>query len=225
MRYLSAGQFQGLIEGADLLRADRHGPKVYQAANGRIIKLFRVKQWWSSSMLYPYSIRFRRNSRRLQARGVRCVTVDEIFYCRAIRRHGVIYQRLDGVPLDSLLDGDDERARRVFLEYAGFIAQLHALRIYFRSLHPGNILLLPDGGYGLIDIGDMRFPRLPLRLDQRRRNFRHLLRSVEFRSALRYHRGEDFVDAYLDASGLDGALRDRLREDLIKDLPATPVAS
>lgn len=217
MRYLSAAQYQELIDGASLLRADKHGPKVYQGRDGRIIKLFRVKHWWSSSMFYPYSIRFRRNSRRLQARGFRCVSVDEIFYCRAVRRHGVIYRRLDGEPLDSLLLADDEKAARVYREYAAFIAQLHARRVYFRSLHPGNILLMPDGGYGLIDIGDMRFPHTAVRLDQRRRNFRHLLRSAEFRDALRHHRAEDFIDAYLDATGLAAGPRRKLRAALSGD--------
>lgn len=225
MQHLSASQYQELIEGAELLRADRHGPKVYKGADGRIIKLFRVKHWWSSSVFYPYSLRFLRNSERLRERGVPCVTVDEVFHCRAIHRHGVIYQRLDGAPLDVLLDGDDEGARQVFREYAAFIARLHAQRIYFRSLHPGNILLLPDGSYGLIDVGDMRFPHLPLRNDQRRRNFRHLLRSAEFRAALRHHRGEDFVDAYLGATGLEGGRLARLRAALIRDFAGTPVAS
>ena len=65
MRLLSAEQYGALIAGAEMLRADRHGPKVYETTDGRIVKLFRVKRWWSSSMLYPYSLRFRRNSRRL----------------------------------------------------------------------------------------------------------------------------------------------------------------
>lgn len=217
MRYLSAKQYEQLITGAELLRADRHGPKVYQTVDGRIVKLFRVKHWWSSSMLYPYSIRFRRNSRRLQARGFRCVSVDEIFYCRAIRRHGVIYRRMEGRPVDALLGGDTTTADPVYREYAAFIADLHARRIYFRSLHPGNVLQIPGGGYGLIDIGDMRFPRLPLRLEQRRRNFRHLLRSAEFGEALQHHSAEDFIDAYLDAAKLSAAQSRKLRAQLVDD--------
>ena len=225
MRLLSAGQYEALIANAEVLRADTFGPKVYETTDGRIVKLFRVKRWWSSSMLYPYSLRFRRNSRRLQRRGYPCVTVDDIFYCHAVRRHGIIYRKLVGKLLDGLLCAADAEAARVYTEYAAFIAALHADRIYFRSLHPGNVLLMEDGRYGLIDIGDMTFPRLPLRIDQRRRNFRHLLRSAEFRAALRFHRGEDFIDAYLDAARLGDAPRQRLRAGLLSDLAGTPIAS
>ena len=217
MRFLTAEKYAALIKGATLLREDGFGPKVYEARDGRIIKLFRVKRWWSSSMLYPYSLRFRRNSRRLQRRGYRCVTVDEIFYSHAVCRHGIIYRKMHGEPLDALLCGQDARGARVFREYAAYVARLHADRIYFRSLHPGNVLLLADGDYGLIDVGDMRFPWFALTLDRRRRNFRHLLRSVEFQEALQHHQGDSFIDAYLDASGLDAGTAHQLRGLLSSD--------
>jgi hypothetical protein len=225
MRYISLNRYQALIAGGELLREDLFGPKVYQTADGRIVKLFRVKHWWSSSMLYPYSIRFRRNSRRLKRRGFRCVTVDETFYCRAIRRHGVIYRRLDGKPLDRLLVKAGEQADRLYLAYAAFIALLHARRIYFRSLHPGNVLLLPDNEFGLIDIGDMRYPLRALTVGQRRRNLRHLLRSAEFRGVLQHHRGEDFVDAYLEAAQLPGDTAGELRAGLLDDFERAAATS
>ena len=218
LRYLNARQYRKLIDGAKLLRADRYGPKVYQTSDGRIIKLFRVKRWWSSSVLYPYSWRFLRNSRRLRARGIRCVDVEEIFYCRAIRRHGVIYRRLDGAPLDSILPTEGDKADAVFRDYAMFIARLHGARIYFRSLHPGNVLRLSDGSFGLIDIADMRFSRRKLTLRRRIRNFGHLLRSAEFQCALRHHAIEDFVDAYLSAVRLSPRASTKLRTGLLVDL-------
>jgi hypothetical protein len=217
MRLLSAEHYGALINGAALLRADRFGPKVYETVDGRIVKLFRVKRWWSSSMLFPYSLRFRRNSGRLQRRGYACVTVDEIFYCHAVRRHGIIYRKLEGQPLDGLLCATNAKASRVFAGYAALIAALHTDRIYFRSLHPGNVLMMPDGRYGLIDVGDMRFPLLPLTERQRRRNFSHLLRSVEFRDALQHHRGEDFIDAYFAGTRLTPRSTEALRAQLIKD--------
>ncbi len=103
MRLLNAAQFRVLLNGATLLREDTFGPKVYETTDGRIVKLFRIKRWWSSSVIYPYTLRFRRNSRRLQHRGYPCVTVDQVFYCHAVRRHGLVYRKLDGQPLDGLL--------------------------------------------------------------------------------------------------------------------------
>lgn len=225
MRLLTRTEYEQLIDGAELLRADGYGPKVYQTPGERIVKLFRVKRWWSSSMFYPYSLRFLRNSRRLKKRGIPCVDVEEVFYCHAIRRHGVIYHRLQGEPLDMLLGGDVEPAPQLYADYARFIADLHADRIYFRSLHPGNILRLPDGCFGLIDVGDMRFPLLPLTLGQRRRNFQHLLRSAEFADVLRHHPVNAFVDAYLGNSGLEKDASEDLRQKLITDFQVIEHAS
>jgi serine/threonine protein kinase len=220
MRFLDANEYQALIRGAKLLREDGYGPKVYQTPDGRIVKLFRVKRWLSSSVIYPYNLRFLHNSRRLQRMGIVCVEVDEVFYCHAIRRHGLVYRRLDGRPLDELLVSADERARELFREYAEFIAMLHTRRIYFRSLHPGNILLLPQGGFGLIDVADMRFPRSPLSPARRRRNFQHMFRSVEFRNALDLLPGALFVTAYLEASDLGFAAKASLGRQLLGDIEA-----
>jgi hypothetical protein len=45
---------------------------------------------------------------------------------------------------------------------ARFIRHLHRQGVYFRSLHLGNILQLPGGNYGLIDILDLQHKRRPL---------------------------------------------------------------
>lgn len=225
MRFLSASEFQALIEGAELLREDGYGPKVYLAPDGRIVKLFRIKRWLSSSVLYPYNLRFLRNSQRLQRMEIECVDVEDIFYCHAIRRHGLIYRRLEGAPLDELLVSGDEKAHQLFRDYATFIAMLHSRRIYFRSLHPGNVLLLPGGDFGLIDVADMRFPWLPLSPSRRRRNFQHLFRSVEFKQALGVLPAEIFIAAYLDASDLGRAQQAELRRQLLGDIETLDISS
>lgn len=225
MRFLDAGEYQELIEGAELLREDAYGPKVYLAVDGRIVKLFRIKHWLSSSILYPYNLRFLRNTRRLQRMQIACVEVDETFYCHAIRRHGLIYRRLEGTPLDELLVSAGGWERQLFSEYAAFIAMLHARRIYFRSLHPGNILLLPDGGFGLIDVADMRFPWLSLSPSRRRRNFRHLFRSDEFRQALELLPGSLFITAYLEATDLNSTEKAMLGRQLLGDIRALEIPS
>ena len=224
MRFLAADEYQALIRDAELLREDGYGPKVYQTSDGRIVKLFRVKRWLSASVFYPYSLRFLHNSRRLRRMGIVCAEVDGVFYCHAIRRHGLVYRRLEGTPLDGLLVSTDPRARGLFADYAAFIAMLHARRIYFRSLHPGNILLLPEGGFGLIDVADMRFPWLPLSVARRRRNLRHAFRSEEFRLALRQLPAEVFVSAYLDAAGLGASQRENLQGQLLGDIAALDLA-
>jgi serine/threonine protein kinase len=225
MRFLDANDYQALIEGAKLLREDAYGPKVYQTADGRIVKLFRIKHWLSSSVLYPYNLRFLRNTRRLRHMRIVCVEVEDVFYCHTVRRHGLIYRRLEGTPLDELLVSADDRGRQLFSDYAAFIAMLHARRIYFRSLHPGNILLLPDGGFGLIDVADMRFPWFPLSALRRRRNFRHLFRSAEFKQALKRLPGALFITAYLEATDLAPTEKAMLGRQLLGDIEALDISS
>lgn len=225
MRFLDANEYQALLQGAALLREDGYGPKVYQTPDGLIVKLFRIKRWLSTSLVYPYSLRFLHNSRRLQRMGIVCVEVEDVFYCHAVRRHGLVYRRLDGTPLDELLVSADDQARQLFCDYAAFIAKLHAQRIYFRSLHPGNILLLPEGGFGLIDVADMRFPWLPLSPARRRRNFRHMFRSVEFKQALGVLPGALFVTAYLETTDLGPVEKTMLGRDLLSDIEALDIRS
>ena len=65
--------------------------------------------------------------------------------------------------------------------FGKFLAQLHDKKVYFRSLHLGNVLLMDDGEFALIDIADMRIYPSPLRNALRQRNLRHMQRYPEDR--------------------------------------------
>ena len=207
---MSLEEFARLTQGATELERDRRGVKVLLTHDRHIIKLIRIKRWFSLAAIYPYSLRFRRNARRLVTMGIHCVTVERVFYCHAIRRHGIIYPLLGGESLEKI-SGQDGISDDLFIRLAQFIALLHRKGIYFRSLHLGNILLLPQGGFGLIDVADMRFSRFPLRVDQRRRNFRHLLRNPEQRQAFTQFGLGRFLDLYIEASGLDEAAAEKIK--------------
>ncbi len=209
MQFMSGSEYARLTQGATELERDRHGVKVLLTPDGRVLKLIRVKRWLSLSTIYPYSLRFQRNARRLIAMGIPSVVVERVFYCHQTRRHGVIYPLLDGESLEkiALVDGLSEE---LFCKLAGFIAMLHARGVFFRSLHLGNILLLPDGGLGLIDVADMRFSPLPLRVDQRKRNFRHLLRNQNHRNIFVDFGLERFLRLYLEAAALSEAQSNRI---------------
>jgi hypothetical protein len=56
------------------------------------------------------------------------------------------------------------------------MAQLHEQGVYFRSLHLGNVLVLDDGEFGLIDLADMRIYPSSLSSSLRLRNLRHMQR-------------------------------------------------
>ncbi len=207
---VSQQEYTDISRGARELERDRFGVKVLLRPDNRIIKLFRVKRLFSLSFLYPYSLRFWRNTRRLQRIGVRSVMVERLFYCYAIRRHGIIYPLLEGDTLADLFKDNPDRSD-LLERLAEYIAWLHAKGIYFRSLHLGNVLLLPDGGLGLIDVADMRFQCHSLSAGQRRRNFAHMLRRQEHREIFVRFGLERFIDRYLQAAKLTERQGEQLR--------------
>ena len=201
MFLMSEAEYRRLVEDARELERDGFGPKVFLLSDGRILKLFRVKRLLSLSLIYPYSLRFARNARRLNRMGIPAPRVERIFYCPAIRRHGILYPLVEGEPLTCLLQpaqGDEQLIEQV----AGFIAELHRRGVYFRSLHLGNLLRLPDGGLGLIDVADLRIYPRSLGLAARRRNFRHLFRLPAHRAVFEHFGMARFLECYSRAAGM-----------------------
>ena len=99
----------------------------------------------------------------------------------------------------------------MLLGFAGFVARLHRKGVYFRSLHLGNVLILPDTNFGLVDISDLRVRRRPLGLRARARNFRHLLRRVEDAALIEHIGSEEFFGEYCRHAGLDPLNCHRIR--------------
>ncbi len=201
MRFISGDEYQVLIQDAKVLERDTFGDKVLRRKDDRIIKLFRIKRLLSLSFIYPYSLRFSQNARQLNKLGVPSVEVEQLFYCSSFRRHGVVYPLLQGETLNHLLESEQNKDELMH-QLAQFIAELHRKKIYFRSLHLGNILQLLDGRLGLIDVADLSFNRFPLTLWQRRRNFRHLLRRPEHRALFEQFGLERFIEYYLYAANI-----------------------
>ena len=50
---LSKAALNQMIVGAKVLEADSYGAKVYMLQDGKILKLFRRKRWFSSALLRP----------------------------------------------------------------------------------------------------------------------------------------------------------------------------
>jgi hypothetical protein len=65
-------------------------------------------------------------------------------------------------------------------------------------LHFGNVLLCPDGRFGLIDISDMKVFPCPLAVRTRMRNFAHLFRYPDDLSILKDAGIQSFIDGYLE---------------------------
>lgn len=196
MRRLSAARYDHLITAARLIEADGHGPKVLRTPAGTVLKVFRRKRLVSSALWSPYALRFARNAAALRARGIVSVDVRSVWHCPARARHVVAYAFLGGHSVRERAASGAMNAA-TWADLGAFVAHLHARGVYFRSLHPGNVLVLEHGDFGLIDIADMTVhaKALPARL--RRRNFRPLLGDPLLRAEDAF---EALVSGYLRAT-------------------------
>jgi tRNA A-37 threonylcarbamoyl transferase component Bud32 len=204
LQALDLDRYQTLRAGATVLEADNSGDKVFRLADGTIFKLFRRKRLFSSALIYPYARRFVDNIRRLDALGIACPEIIAAYRVARIARDAVHYHPLAGETLRQIVAG---KSSLLLCDYAGlarqlgrFVARLHEVGVYFRSLHLGNVVLTPEGELGLIDVADLRFCRPPLRPALRKRNFRHLLRAPHDHDWLVEDDGTAFRAGYLASS-------------------------
>lgn len=207
---ITAVEFDAMREGARILESDRRGDKVLLTPDNRIIKLFYPRRLLTSARLYPYAFRFRNNAKHLLSLGINTVQCEQLRYDRSQHRHLVTYPLLAGTSLRECLEGNrcgDEDLEKL----AAYLATLHSKGILFRSIHLGNILVLEDGGFGLIDVADMTIRRWPLGLFRRARNFRHLLHDHRDREVLDRYGCKRFFLAYETAAGVSGLQRRLLR--------------
>ena len=212
-RSIAAAEFAQLRSGARVLEIDRRGEKVLLTPDNYIIKLFYPRRRISSALFYPYAYRFWNNAKRLHARGIRTIHCEQLRHDKANRRHIVIYPLLAGTTLRDCLTAGKCGAD-LLAKLAGFLACLHARGVLFRSIHLGNVLVLEDGEFGLIDIADMQLRPWSLGLDKRARNFRHLLHDRRDREILRGYGYARFLSEYEIAAGLSGH-RNRLLRALV----------
>jgi len=197
MQTVTQSEFEALIRGAKLIERDRHGPKVYETLDGKVIKLLRVKRWLSSNLLCPYAIRFKRNAGSLAVLGIPSLRVERVGHVPHIKRQMVIYPWLPGSPLrHALRDSPAQEAARLMRQAGSTIAKIHEKGVYFRSIHFGNLLIHDDEtGISLIDILDLAVLRKPLGFRRRLRNFCHMIRYEEDRASLIEH-WDHLLDGY-----------------------------
>ncbi|MFJ4196836.1 O-antigen ligase family protein [Pseudomonas sp. NPDC089534] len=191
---LSASGLQQLACDAQVIEEDGLGPKVLRLEDGSFLKLFRPRRWYTSGSFNPYSERFAVNTEQLRRMGIATPQVLDL-YRLDDGSSAVHYSPLPGHTLRQVLQGITAPAvRQALVERFGrFMAQLHERGVYFRSLHLGNVLVLEDGEFGLIDLADLRIYPSALSLSLRQRNLRHMQRyTVDKRWLF-----EDHLDALL----------------------------
>lgn len=197
----SRAEFDRLVAGAEVICTDRFGVKVYGLADGRMLKLFRRKRLLSSQIWAPYALRFARNAEVLKRRGFRTVEVESVARFPELDRDGVVYHPVSGSQLrECLARAGDGDGPALVDRFGRFVAELHGGGVQFRSLHLANVIVLDEGEFALIDISDMDCRRAGgLRVGDRCRNFRHITRYADDRTALSRWGEDRFGAAYFRA--------------------------
>ena len=177
MRKLTEVEYEVLFIGASVIERDTFGPKVLHLADGSYLKISRRRHMFSWSLCPPYSLKFAANAKILKCMGIPTVSILEIIKLPVPRKTAVQYIPLAGETIRDI-SRNGQLTKILLQKLAEFIRQLHRKGVYFRSLHFGNIVLTPEGNFGLIDIADMKFLGRILRKKEVVRNFRHMQRYV-----------------------------------------------
>lgn len=177
IKRLKQPALQTLTANARVIEEDGLGPKVLRLVDESFLKLFRPRRWYTSGSFNAYSERFAVNSERLRNMGFPTPQILDLYRLED-GSSAVHYTPLPGSTLRQVLQGiTAPDVRNALVERFGkFMAQLHEHGVYFRSLHLGNVLVLEDGEFGLIDVADLRIYPSSLSLSLRQRNLRHMQR-------------------------------------------------
>ncbi|MDZ7888480.1 MAG: lipopolysaccharide kinase InaA family protein [Pseudomonas sp.] len=175
MRIVTAQEMQCWLDSGKVLEQDARGPKVVALENGLFLKIFHTRRHPLLARLKPAARRFAENARCLNNLNIKTPLITDLFWLdKQAGLSGCLYQPLPGTSLEQIYMREPEQIHERLSALAAFIRELHRKRIYFRSLHLGNILLLPSGEFGLIDFLDMSRKRTPISAWRSTRNFAHL---------------------------------------------------
>ncbi|SEQ23891.1 hypothetical protein SAMN04244573_01250 [Azotobacter beijerinckii] len=182
MRIVSAQELEKWLGNGQVLEKDGRGPKVVALDDGRFLKIFHTRRHPLLARLQPAAQRFSRNAGQLGQRGIRTPQIVETFWLdRAAGLSACLYHPLPGISVEQLYRQAPQQIADLLPALAEFIRHLHERGIYFRSLHLGNIIRMPDGQFGLIDILDLRCRQGALSAWLVRRNLCHLRHYLERR--------------------------------------------
>jgi len=199
---LSTTQFAALLQGATPIESDRYGLKVARLTNGDFLKIYRRKRFFSRALWSPPARRFAKHASQLRALGFKTPEVLAWWRISAQGLTAVRYRPLPGEPLRTRWPTLDAATREQEVRQFGvLLGRLHQAGVYFRSVHLGNVLRLPDGALGLIDLSDLRIGLRPLSAHKRQRNLRHILRYQEDAVWLLHHHRIAWLEGYAQSAG------------------------
>lgn len=201
---ISPQAFQIISKDAEILEKDTSAAKVLKLRDGSYLKLFRRKRWFSSELIYPHVKRFANNAIELQKLAIETPKILKLyrFSDGQLNFTAVRYTPLPGITLRLAMEKATPTLSKNYMNLFGeLLAKLHEQGVYFRSIHLGNVLILPNGQLGLIDFADMTKQTRPLSQMKRARNLKHIQRYKEDTSWLFNKYFNDFYNGYKKIAG------------------------
>jgi tRNA A-37 threonylcarbamoyl transferase component Bud32 len=209
-RLLLDRDLDALCAEGKVLEKDPRGIKVVLLTNGNILKIFRARNLFSGSRVYSHARRFCRNAARLHDLGIPTVKIDTLFHLEKSGHTAVLYKPLEGESIRNLVKQNQSGMQQTANKFGVFLSTLHEKGIHFHSLHTGNILLLPNNDFGLIDISDMTIYPWALNCSTRLRSFTRLCKYQEDFRTLGLGYWQDMLSTYLDLAHVKTSCKHRL---------------
>lgn len=208
MTTLTPVQLKAKLQDSETIEEDGYGLKVARLADGSFLKLFRRKRLLSSALWAPPSVRFANNAKRLIELGIPAPITIELFVVPELKLNGLQYEPIEGTTLRSYWRSlSQDQLAQELTHFGDFLGQIHQSGVYFRSLHLGNVLSMPDREYALIDVSDMKIFSRPLSFWQRSRNVEHMMRYKEDATWLANEHLDSLVQGYTQSAGEKAAAR------------------
>lgn len=201
---LDQEQFAALWRGGEIIsRHAKFGPKVFRTQAGDYVKVFNPKPGLTKRHFFPKYRAFIANVKRLHKLGITTIEVKQIYFLKEHQSFAVAYTPIAGKDLRSLVQENQQE----IVEFIPFLVKLHDLGVYFRGLHLGNVLRLPNGDHGLIDIADLYFKWGALSIWDRVRNLAHIVKTKPDDLFFQRYGINVFMNEYLTAAGIEGHQR------------------
>ncbi len=208
---LSGHDFEEMCHNAQILEQDERGVKVVQLPSGEILKVFRVKRLISGANIYSYARRFCRNAERLSKLAIPTVSIKVLYHFEGSSNTAVLYSPLPGKTIRQLIR-ENAISPNLAEKMGEFLANIHSKGIHFHSLHTGNVVQMPDGNLGLIDISDMSVYAWPLFCNTRIRSFKRWCKYQDDMNALGKMFWMSLQASYFSNSHLSNRCEQKIRQ-------------
>ena len=202
MKTLDEKTFLSLVKGGTVVTINGGGVSVVLTKDNRYIKIFRPPSRFSSDLFSPRPLRFEKAVLALNARNIPTVLDLEMYWVPCMKRHAACYTPLAGEELRTAI-GKTQNPNSLIHGWATFLADIHLKGVYFRGINFSNVLICPDGQFGLIDVGSVQTYKRGLDPGLRARNFKHPLAYHQDKDAIQNFGIVNLVKSYLKSAALN----------------------